>query len=162
MSAYCDCGMIDCEWCTRLHDNPRVNTAMLVCHENELEDVEQDDEVYPTPELANDDVQLEQYGKHLAKAGRSKRLYARNEDDEEDDGIEGVVDEPDGEPDLALYFSHFDIDFPEQVSICRSYASYLVAVGRGLKARRGPKCDAKFIKKRRVTLAPSVEKESST
>lgn len=64
-----------------------------------------------------------------------------------------------GEPDLALYFSQFDLDFHEQVSICRSYASYLVAVGRGLKtaARRGPRSDASYIRKRPRNSARSAE-----
>jgi len=50
-------------------------------------------------------------------------------------------------PDIGAYLSGFGIDYPSQVAMCRTYASYLVAMGRGNRDRPGPKNQAKALGK---------------
>lgn len=56
---------------------------------------------------------------------------------EEVDIDSGEVELPE-EPDLEWYLDHYDLGDPQKVSICRTYASYLVAKGNSGRMRPGP------------------------
>lgn len=43
-----------------------------------------------------------------------------------------------GDVDLEWYFDVKKIPVPQRVAICRSYASYLVALGKSGRERKGP------------------------
>ena len=42
------------------------------------------------------------------------------------------------EPDLEWYLDHYELDDDHKVSLCRAYASYLVAKGTTGRSRPGP------------------------
>jgi len=54
--------------------------------------------------------------------GLMKRIRSDPTSDPESD------QDPEDLPDLHGYFEDFEVPLPERVSLCRSYASYLVAV----------------------------------
>lgn len=80
---------------------------------------------------------------------KSQFLDDEVEEDEVEEDEEEDVEEGDDEPSLGRYLARFGLDAAAQVTLCRAYASYLVAQGKSGRVRPGP---APTLKRERAWL----------